>query len=472
MANFQFIQMRPLIDQFLNILKPNQVVIDENLSSRYHHIWSMDVPLNAQALLLPETTHQISEIIKICNKTETPVIVFGGLTNLVGSTETNGNEVVISMERMNTIDCPDLQSRTITVEAGAILENVQKAASEAGLLFPLNYGAKGSAQIGGAIATNAGGLQVIRYGMTRNLVLGLEVVLADGTIISSLKKIIKDNSAYDLKHLFIGSEGTLGIVTKAVLKLVESPKSRMSAFVGINSFNKVVSFMHHIDQGLAGTLSSYELLWKETFITLTKDQSVKQSPLPYNYDYYVLVESLGGNPKQDQTRLETLLEEALSNSIIEDAVLAYTEKDLNWFWHIRENVDALVAVCDYDQHFDISLPINSIEKTVSKIIDKLSKTNGVSKIFTFGHVGDGNIHFIVGKQDSSDKLRKKINAIVYEPLLGIGGSVSAEHGIGLHKKKYLSLCRTQEEIRVMKQLKKTLDPNNILNRGKVLDITN
>ncbi|RNC87322.1 MAG: FAD-binding oxidoreductase [Winogradskyella sp.] len=462
--------MKPLINSFLNILKPEQVLIGDGLSSRYHHIWAMDEPLNAQAMLLPETTHQISEIMKICNETETPVIVFGGLTNLVGSTETSGNEIVISMERMNAIETPDILSRTITVGAGAILENVQQAVSEIGLLFPLNYGAKGSAQIGGAISTNAGGLQVIRYGMTRNLVLGLEVVLADGTILSSLKKIIKDNSAYDLKHLFIGSEGTLGIVTKAVLKLVESPKSRVSAFVGINDFNKVVSFMRHVDQGLAGTLSSYELIWKDTFITLTQDQSVERSPLPYDYNYYVLLEGLGSDLEQDKMRLEHLLEEALHQEIIEDAVFATTDKDLNWFWHIRENVDALVTVCDYDQHFDISLPINAIGDTISEITSKLSKIKGVTHIFPFGHVGDGNIHYIIGKENNSDELRKAINAVVYEPLLDLGGSVSAEHGIGLHKKEYLSLCRTQEEIFTMKQLKKTLDPKNILNRGKVLDI--
>lgn len=471
LITFEFNLMKSLIDSFLNILKPEQVLTGESLSSRYHHIWAMDIPLKAEAFLLPETTQQVSEILKVCNAKETSVIVFGGLTNLVGSTETSGDEVVISMERMNAIDNPDLKSRTITVEAGAILENVQKAASEQGLLFPLNYGAKGSAQIGGAISTNAGGLQVIRYGMTRNLVLGLEVVLSDGTILSSLKKIIKDNSAYDLKHLFIGSEGTLGVVTKSVLKLVESPKSRVSAFVGVNDFNNVVSFMRFIDKGLAGTLSSYELIWKDTFITLTKDQSVGRSPLPYDYNYYVLIEGLGSNIEQDQIRLENLLEEALNNNVIDDAVLAYTDKELQWFWHIRENVDALVAVCDYDQHFDISLPINVIGDTVSEIVNKLSKINGVSYIYPFGHVGDGNIHFIIGKQNNNDDLRKAINAVIYEPLLGLGGSVSAEHGIGLHKKEYLNLCRNQEEIAVMKQLKKTLDPKNILNRGKVLDIS-
>ena len=455
---------------FLDILSPNQVLTGDDLLDRYHHIWAMDQPLNAKVLLLPENTEQVSEILKICNQKHLPVIVFGGLTNLVGSTETNGDEVVISMERMDNISEPDLKSRTITVEAGAILEHIQNKVSDANLLFPLNYGAKGSAQIGGAISTNAGGLQVLRYGMTRNLVLGLEVVLADGIILSSLKKIIKDNSAYDLKQLFIGSEGTLGVVTKAVLKLVEAPKSRVSAFVGINNFDDVVKFMRHMDQGLAGTLSSYELIWKDTFITLTQDPSVERSPLPYDYNYYVLLEGLGSDIKKDKDRLEKLVEDALVDGFIEDATFAYTPKELRWFWHIRENVDALVTVMTYDQHFDISLPINRIGDTIASISSKLKAIEGVTHIFPFGHVGDGNIHFIIGKENDSDALRLAIDHVIYEPLLELGGSVSAEHGIGLHKKKYLQLCRSGEEIALMKQIKKTLDPNNILNRGKVLDI--
>lgn len=461
--------MKTLIDSFLDILKPEQVLTEAALNDRYYHIWQMDKPLNVKALLLPESTTQVAAIMALCHANDQHVIVFGGLTNLVGSTEPFGNEVIISMERMNAIEAPDLQSRTITVEAGAILEHVQQAAQDEGLLFPLNYGAKGSAQIGGAISTNAGGLQVLRYGMTRHLVLGLEVVLADGTVLSSLKKIIKDNSAYDLKQLFIGSEGTLGIVTKAVLKLVEQPKSRVSAFVGINDFDKVVSFMRYMDQGLAGTLSSYELIWKDTYITLVNDASVDRAPLPDTYNYYLLLDGLGSHQEQDEARLEQLLETALEDELILDAAPAYTKTDLNRMWHIRENVDALVAVCDYDQHFDISLPINAIGQTIDAISKQLQTVEGITHVFPFGHVGDGNIHFIIGKVNDSDALRLQINDIVYQPVKPLGGSVSAEHGIGLHKKDYLSLSRSKTEIAVMKQIKKTLDPKNLLNRGKVLD---
>jgi len=461
--------MNAFLESFQSILSNDQILYGDALKSRYHHIWHMGQSLEAVAMLLPISTEQVSDIMKICHANNQPVIVFGGLTNLVGSTETKGNEVIISMERINSIETPDLLSRTITAGAGAILENVQHTVAESGLLFPLNYGAKGSAQIGGAISTNAGGLQVIRFGMTRNLVLGLEVVLADGTILSSLKKVIKDNSGYDLKHLFIGSEGTLGIVTKAVLKLVEAPKSRISAFVGVNDYKKVVEFMRFVDQGLAGTLSSYELIWKASFITLTKDPSIDRAPLPYDYNYYVLIEGLGSDQEQDQTRMEHLLENALENELILDASLAYTSAELKWFWNIRENVDALVTVCRYDQHFDISLPIHAIGDTIAIISEQLKALEGVTHVFPFGHVGDGNIHFIIGKIDESDSLRRAINNIVYQPIKELKGSVSAEHGIGLHKKDYLALCRTDEELFLMQQLKKTIDPKNLLNPGKILD---
>jgi FAD/FMN-containing dehydrogenases len=228
----------PIINELKEKIGAEKVLTGESVKERYFHVWQMDESLNAKAVLLPKTTQEVSDILKICHAHKQSVVVHGGLTNLVGSTETEGNEIVISTEKMNAIEEVDEQSRTMTVQAGVILEAVQNAAKEKELLFPLNFGAKGSAQMGGVISTNAGGLRVFRYGMTRNLVLGLEAVLADGTIISSIKKIIKDNSAYDLKQLFIGSEGTLGIITKAVLKLVEAPKSRNSAFVGFNDYEK------------------------------------------------------------------------------------------------------------------------------------------------------------------------------------------------------------------------------------------
>jgi len=354
------------------------------------------------------------------------------------------------------------------VQAGVLLEHVQKAAKAKDLLFPLNFGAKGSAQIGGAIATNAGGLRVFRFGMTRNLVLGIEAVLADGTIISSMKKIIKDNAGYDLKQLFIGSEGTLGVVTKAILKLVEAPKSRNSAYVAFNEYDKVIRFLKFMDKGLAGTLSGFELIWRNTYEIMTSPPAAVKPPLPYDYNYYVLLESLGSDQEQDRQKLQKLLQEALERELILDATFAHTESDLDWFWQIREDVHVLVAHCNNDQHFDISLPIPLIGSLVDQISKELAALTAVETVCAFGHIADGNVHFIIGKREQNDQLIKKINDIVYLPLQAIGGSVSAEHGIGLHKKKNLPICRTPAEIQLMKALKQTMDPRGILNPGKIL----
>ena len=457
-----------IINQLAQQLGVTKVLSGNALKERYTHIWRMNESLNALAVVLPKTTEEVAKTLKICHANNQGVVVHGGLTNLVGSTETtDGQEVIISMEKMNRIEEVDEKSRTMTVQAGVILENVQNAAKEKDLLFPLNYGAKGSAQIGGAISTNAGGLRVLRFGMTRNLVLGIEAVLADGTIISSMKKIIKDNSAYDIKQLFIGSEGTLGVVTRAVLKLVEAPKSRNSAWVGIETYPKVVDFLKFIDSGLAGTLSGYELMWKNAFVGMTTSPSNIKSPLPYDYPFYVLLESLGSHQSRDQARFEELLAGALEKKLIADAAVAYTESDFKWFWSIREDVGLIIGQCQNGQNYDVSIPIPEIGKYVTETTEKLFQVPEVELVFPLGHVADGNIHFSIGKNKQSEALIAKINDIIYAPLAHLGGSVSAEHGIGLDKRAYLHLCRTPAEIQLMKTLKQAIDPKGILNPGKV-----
>ena len=450
------------IQNLLAILGTEKVLFGEELASRYTHLWHMDKSLVAKAVLLPTSTQDVADRLKFCNEHEQSVVVHGGLTNLVGGTNTLQSDVVISLEKMNKIIEIDTESRTVSVEAGAILENLHTAVNEHDLMFPLNFGAKGSAQIGGMISSNAGGLRVLRFGMTRHLVLGLEAVLADGTIMSSMKKIIKDNSAYDLKQLFIGSEGTLGIVTKAVLKLVEAPKSRCSAFVAFNAYDKVVGFLRYIDQGLTGLLSGYELIWKDTYEQMISPKHVT-APLPSTYKLYVLFESLGSNQIEDQMKMERLLETAINENYILDAAPAQDRSQLNSFWNIREDVHVIKSTCTIDQHFDISLPIRDIGAYVDETLLKLRKIDGVQQAYAFGHIADGNIHFIVDKENHDDSLRKEINTAVYTPLQAMHGSVSAEHGIGQDKRDYLKLCRTGEEIQLMRLLKKTLDPKSILN---------
>ncbi len=455
-----------LLQQLNDTLGNHQILTGEAVSNRFSHIWEADRPLNAKAVLLPRNTEEVSHILRICHEHGQPIIIHGGLTNLVGATEAQEDQLVISLEKMNNIQEVDTQSRTITVQAGVILENIQKEALAHKLLFPLNFGAKGSAQIGGIISTNAGGLRVLRYGMTRDLVLGLQAVMADGTIIDSHKKMIKDNTGYDLKQLFIGSEGTLGIVTQAVLKLYEAPNSRCGALVALNSYQNVVEFLKYIDQGLAGLLSAFELMWNITYRAQTADN---KAPIDYQYPYYVLLESLGSEQQGDQERLFHLLEKAQQLNLIKEAVPATSASELERIWEIREQVDRMVGQCRNPQHFDISLPIAAIGPLVDQLLDELMMESEVIKVFPFGHVADGNIHLVVDKKEPSDELTQRINEIVYAPLNNLGGSISAEHGIGLDKKPYLKLSRSTEEIALMNTLKRTLDPQGILNPGRILD---
>ncbi|PKA97819.1 FAD/FMN-containing dehydrogenase [Flavobacteriaceae bacterium MAR_2009_75] len=457
------------IEEITNKIGTEKILVGSELKDRFCHIWEMEKPLIAKAVFFPTTTKDVSDILSICHKYHQPAVVHGGLTNLVGSTEVSKDEVVIAMERMNQIEELDPSSRTISVQAGVILENIHFAVEKENLLFPMTFGAKGSAQIGGVISTNAGGLRVFKYGMTRNLILGLEAVLADGTIISSMKKIIKDNSGYDLKHLFIGSEGTLGIVTKAVLRLQEKPRCRNSAFVGINDYGNVVAFLKFMDMELGGILSGYELLWEVNFKEMTSSSTNIPKPLPYGYTYYVLLETLGSDHSKDYQLLEELLEEALSRELIDDATLAQSAQHLDFFWRIREDVDVLVDKCNHLQNFDVSLPLKEIGNYVDEVFCAFENLPEVETYFAHGHVADGNIHFLIGKSNGTTDLTQKANQIVYGPLKHLGGSVSAEHGIGVHKKEYLQLSRSNEEIELMRLLKVSLDPRGILNCGKIID---
>jgi len=272
-----------IISLFETILDKSSILKGEDLKSRFYHIWKTDIPLESICLLLPKNTNQVSSILKICNNYNQEVIIHGGLTNLVGATKSSDNQVVISLEKMKNIIEIDEKGKTVTCESGVIIEDIINAVKDKDLLLPLNFGARGSAQIGGAVSTNAGGLRVFKYGMTRNLVMGLEVVLPDGTIISSLKKLMKDNSGYDLKQFFIGSEGTLGIVTKVVLRLYQHPKTRYTALAVTNDYKKVLDLLKFMEDKISKNLTAFELLWNDTYKQMISDKTIYNKYLPDNY---------------------------------------------------------------------------------------------------------------------------------------------------------------------------------------------
>ncbi len=456
-----------IISLFENILDKSSIVTGENLKSRFYHIWKTDLPLEAVCLLLPKDTDQVSGILKICNDNDQEVVIHGGLTNLVGSTKSTKKQVVVSLEKMNNIIEIDEKGKTVTCESGVIIEDIINSVKEKNLLLPLNFGARGSAQIGGAVSTNAGGLRVFKYGMTRNLVLGLEAVLPDGTVISSLKKLMKDNTGYDLKQFFIGSEGTLGIVTKVILRLYQHPKTRYTALAVTDDYQKVLSLLKFMEYKISNNLTAFELLWNDTYKQMVSDKTMYNKYLPDNYKYYVLIEYMGGDFENDYDTFEKAIMQAIDQGIVDDAVLGKDEKEQQNIWGIREDVAVLAEEKKYDQQFDISIPVTQIGEIIDKTINELKNCKGVETIFPFGHVADGNIHFIIGKDSDDDDLKSKINEIIYSNTELVKGSISAEHGIGLDKKKYLKKSRSKDEIELMKLIKKSIDPKNILNPGRV-----
>jgi FAD/FMN-containing dehydrogenase len=317
-------------------------------------------------------------------------------------------------------------------------------------------------------ATNAGGNRVIRYGMTRDTVLGLEVVLADGTVVSSLNTLIKNNTGYDLKQFFVGAEGTLGIITRLVLRLREKPVAANTAFVGFDAFDNVAKFLKHMDRSLGGTLSSFEVMWQSFYRLVTTAPAKGRPPITQDYPYYVLVESQGADRELDTQRFNSAMESAFESGLIVDAAIAQSDADSHGFWALRDDVERVMHG-GLPVVFDISLPIAEMDAYARRLKDELVEAIGADhRLFIFGHLGDGNLHVVVQVPPAiymSD--RGKIEAVVYGGLTSFRGAVSAEHGIGLEKKPWLAISRSEPELAVMRSLKTALDPRNLLNPGKI-----
>ncbi len=422
----------------------------------------------ARAVLRPCTTEQVSAALRACHRAGQPVVPQGGLTGLVGGGVAAQPEVAITLERMNAIEEIDPVGRTMTVQAGAALQKIQEAAEAENLLFPLDLGARGSCTIGGNVATNAGGNRTIRYGMTRDSVLGLEAVLADGTVLSSLNKMVKNNAGYDLKHLFVGSEGTLGIVTRVVLRLQRRPRSHDCALLAVPGFTEVVELLRRLEEEIGGSMSAFEVMWREFYELVTGPQARTSPPIPHGDPYYVLVESLGARPEQDAALFEEALGQCMEEDLITDAVLGKSKAERDEIWSLRDDVEQLNRLAPIFT-FDISLQIADMETYVAEIKTALTESWPGSACVVFGHLGDGNLHVVVSVGDGSPEARAGVEEIVYGRLEPIGGSVSAEHGIGFEKRAHLGRSRSAEEIDLMKTLKRALDPNGILNPGRVFE---
>ena len=421
--------------------------------------------IDAELLVRPRSTEQVSAVLGLCHARGQPVVTHGGLTGLVNGADADARDIILSLESMNAIERVDVPGRTLRAQAGAKLGQVQRAAEEHGMVFPLDLGARDSATVGGNISTNAGGLRVLRYGMMRNLVLGIEAVLADGTVITSLNRMLKNNAGYDLKQLFIGSEGTLGVVTRAELRLVSRTRSQETMLASLPTFDALVELLGRLDSGLGGQLAAFEALWGNYYDYNTAPPAQNTAPLARGAPFYAIAETLGGDPVHDRARLESVLGQALEDGLLADVTIASSETERRAIWAIREDVWQVKNIGPL-LTFDVSLPIETMKAYTEEVCAAVHAFAGPNRAFVFGHMADGNLHLVIAAGDDA-ATRTRIEGMVYRPLAAIGGSVSAEHGIGLEKRAYLPLSRTAAEISTMRLLKNALDPKGILNPGKV-----
>jgi FAD/FMN-containing dehydrogenase len=458
--------MSKILKAIEDIVGPEGIIERDEAQKRPTRFGMAGEPSVVEAIIRPKNTDEVSRVMKLCHDAGQAIIPVGGNTNLVGSTIASAGEMQLSTERMRDIEDIDTLGRTMTVQSGAILQMVQEAADDNGLLFPLDLGGRGVCTIGGNISTNAGGNGVIRYGMMRDLVLGLEVVMADGTVVSSLNTLIKNNTGVDLKQMFIGAEGTLGIITRAVLKLKPKHKSRLTAIVALESFDDMTTLLNQADASFAGTLSAFEAMWDSFYKLMTADPKMKPPAFEREYPFYVLLEVTGGDEATDRTRFENVLAGLMEQGIIKDAALAQSDADRDAFWGIRDNIPQLMQLWPMKM-FDVSVPLKHMSDYVDEINKNMTTAYPDHRMVIFGHLGDGNLHVVAKADDDIPHALGNVEDIIYGPLRGRGGSVSAEHGIGLDKKAYLHLSRNAQEIAVMKALKATLDPKGLLNPGKV-----
>jgi FAD/FMN-containing dehydrogenase len=455
----------PVADALTEALGPNAVFTGEAALEKAQGAWMrLGVP---RAVVYPTSTEEVSAVLGVAHRHGAPVTPWGGRTGLAGGAQADG-AIALSLERMNRIEEIDAASATMTVQAGCILQVACEAAESEGLLLPLDLGARGSATIGGNISTNAGGNRVVRYGMMRDMVLGLEAVLADGSVVSSMNRLMKNNTGYDLKQLFIGSEGTLGVVTRAVLRLRSAPTSQNTAYVATETFEQISRLLRALDSGLGGGLSAFEVMWPAFYDLVTTPPAQGTPPLTRGYPYYVLVEALGGDEAADAERFERILGKALEDGLIVDAVVAKSGAERARMWALRDDVGQ-VNRKGPTFTFDVSLRIADMPDYVAGVDRKLRQRWPDADNYVFGHLGDGNLHLLIWTGERGPEAKKAVEDIVYSPLQAIGGSVSAEHGIGLHKKAYLPLSRNAGEIALMKTLKGVLDPKGILNPGKIFE---
>ena len=464
-----------LIEQLMAIVGAEQVLSEADAMAPHLTDWRGRYHGAARCVVRPGTTEEVAAVVRACAAAGVPIVPQGGNTGHVGGgiPDTSGTAVLLSLSRLNRVRAIDPDNNTMTVEAGCVLQTVQAAAMDAGRLFPLSLAAEGSCEIGGNLATNAGGVQVLRYGNARELALGLEVVLPDGRIWNGLRGLRKDNTGYDLKQLFIGAEGTLGVITAAVLKLFPLPKSTATAWLAIESPHQAVRLLHALQASFGTQLTACELVSEIALGMVLKHIAGPQAPLDSS-PWHLLVE-LSGPQDEPALRgaLENFLAEAFDAELLTNAVLAQSGEQARRLWALREDISEAQKKEGYSVKHDISVPVSRLPEFIERADAALLAAYPGIRIVTFGHVGDGNLHYNQSKPEAGENApfiaaQAEVNRLVHDVVADLGGSISAEHGIGQLKREELRRYKSAVELDLMRAVKQALDPQGLMNPGKVI----
>ena len=464
------------LQRLKEIVGPAGVIEGESDVAPYCVSWRDDWKGRVPIVLRPKSTEEVAAIVRVCAETRTAIVPQGGNTGLTGASQPHDtmSEVIVSTQRMNRILDVDLANDTMTVEAGVVLKEIQDAADRADRFFPLSLGAEGSCRIGGNISTNAGGVQVLRYGNTRALVLGLEVVLADGRVWNGLRALRKDNTGYDLKQLFIAGEGTLGIITKAVLRLFPKPTARETAWIAVDDPAKGVAVLAFMKGRLGDQISAFELICRQIVDLLLSGVPGHEDPMREVHPWYVLMDvSAQGAPGSLHEPLSEALAEAMEQGLVRDALIAGSSAQAARLWRMREDMAQAQQSAGGSIGHDISVPASKIPEFIQRADAAVEAAYPGVRHCAFGHVGDGNMHYNPIRPLNWDGARfkaerPKINRIVHDIVISLGGSISAEHGIGRLRLAENLHYKSEVELDMMRAVKRAFDPHNILNPGKTI----
>ncbi len=468
--------MTQLIEQLNAIVGAAALITDAQDIAPYATDWRKRYFGKALAVVKPASTEEVAAVVKLCAETRTAVVPQGGNTSLCGGATPDGSgaQIVLSLSRLNRVRAVDPVNNTITVEAGCVLASLQQAAADADRLFPLSLAAEGSCEIGGNLSTNAGGTAVLRYGNARDLLLGLEVVLPDGQIWDGLRGLRKDNTGYDLKQLFVGAEGTLGIITAAVLKLYPRPRVRTTALVALESPGRALQLLSHIQNACGDRLTGFELMSAFCLALVARHFRATRLPFAREYPQYVLLElSDTASGENLDAALQGALADASERGLVLDAAVAASEAQAEALWALRENIPEAQVHDGKQIKHDVSVPISRIAEYIALTDAELQRAFPGVRMVTFGHLGDGNLHYNIappagGDEDAFMARAEEVSRIVHDSAARFGGSISAEHGLGQYKRDAILRYKSPLEMELMRRIKAALDPQGIMNPGKVL----